>query len=149
MTKKEFLDKLRIALNGKVHYSVIQENIEYYETYISMQVRKGRMEEEVLAELGDPRLLAKTIIEAQKHGGRDMPEEGNFAEEEQEGFFSGMRRKIASLPGWVLLILIVLVPILCTTVLSVAFSAIFSILGPILIPLLLLLLAIRLIQKMR
>ena len=62
MTKQEFLEKLRLALNGKVAGNVVTENLQYYEDYINTEIRKGRSEEEVLASLGDPRLIARTII---------------------------------------------------------------------------------------
>lgn len=66
MGKQEFLEKLRTALNGRVSAEIVTENIRYYEDYINIEIRKGRSEEEVLAQLGDPRLLARTIV--QTHG---------------------------------------------------------------------------------
>ena len=62
MTKQEFLEKLRLALTGNVPGSVVSENLQYYEDYINTEIRKGKSEEEVLAALGDPRLIARTII---------------------------------------------------------------------------------------
>lgn len=62
MTKQDFIEKLRFALNGKVSANVVSENIQYYEDYINTEIRKGKSEEEVLAALGDPRLIARTII---------------------------------------------------------------------------------------
>ena len=63
MEKQEFLDKLRLALNGRVETGTVSDTIAYYEEYINTEVRKGRSEEEVMASLGDPRLIARTIIE--------------------------------------------------------------------------------------
>lgn len=74
MTKKEFLEQLEDALAGEVSNSVVYDNKQYYSQYINAELWKGRTEEEVLEELGNPRLLAKTIIDMQ--GG---------------GFFSGPR----------------------------------------------------------
>lgn len=74
MTKKEFLEQLEDALAGEVSNSVVYDNKQYYSKYIDAELWKGRAEEEVLEELGSPRLLAKTIIDM--HGG---------------GFFSGPR----------------------------------------------------------
>ena len=64
MTKHEFLDKMRHALANDLSGPVIQENISYYDGYISDEVRKGRSEEAVTEELGDPWAIAKTIIES-------------------------------------------------------------------------------------
>lgn len=69
MEKQEFLEMLRLALNGRVSAEIVADNVRYYEDYINIEVRKGRSEEEILAQLGDPRLLARTIV--QTHGGAD------------------------------------------------------------------------------
>ena len=61
MTRDKFLQELRIALQGRVPQKEANEQLRYYENYIIEESRKGRTEAEVLAELGDPRLIAKTI----------------------------------------------------------------------------------------
>ena len=48
MRKDEFLQTLRRALNGNVPPRVVEENVRYYDGYISDEVRKGRSEEEVI-----------------------------------------------------------------------------------------------------
>ncbi|MDF2802146.1 MAG: hypothetical protein K0S61_2049 [Anaerocolumna sp.] len=62
MTKEEFLSGLRTALTGEIPDNEVNTNIRFYEDYIK---DKCRVEEEldVLSQLGDPRLIAKTIIE--------------------------------------------------------------------------------------
>ncbi len=67
MDRYEFIDALRTALNGKVPATTVEDNVQYYEEYIAVQLRQGKNEEEVLLSLGDSRLLAKTIIEANKY----------------------------------------------------------------------------------
>lgn len=64
MNKGEFIEKLGEALAGEVVQSVIQENIRYYDNYISGEVRNGSREEDVIAAIGDPRLIARTIIDS-------------------------------------------------------------------------------------
>ena len=61
MRKDEFLQMLRRDLNGDVPPAVVEENIRYYDSYITGEVSKGRSEEDVIAEIGDPRLIAKNI----------------------------------------------------------------------------------------
>lgn len=63
MNKKEFLDGLRQSLEGEVSSSVIDQNISYYHDYISSTEDE---EERIIEKLGDPRLLAKTIIESER-----------------------------------------------------------------------------------
>lgn len=65
MTKQEFLDGLRRTLHGKIPPGQVVENLQFYEDYINTEIRKGASEAEVLAGLGDPRLLARTIVETQ------------------------------------------------------------------------------------
>lgn len=66
MDRNEFISILRTALTGKVPATTVEDNVRYYEEYIEIQLRQGKSEKEILEALGDPRLLAKTIIEANK-----------------------------------------------------------------------------------
>ncbi len=59
------------ALIGSVSSEELNENMRYYEEYIHSQVRSGKTEQEVLNELGDPRLIAKTIIDTSAFRGGD------------------------------------------------------------------------------
>ncbi len=63
MTKREFLDELWSALLGGVSESEAREKIEYYENYFKSEEQKGRSSDDIIAELGDPKLIAKTIID--------------------------------------------------------------------------------------
>ncbi len=61
MSREEFLKGLQDALSGQVSPVVVQENLKYYDEYIRGECGKGRREAEVMEELGDPRLIARTI----------------------------------------------------------------------------------------
>ena len=63
MSTREFLIQLESSLRGEVSEAVIQENLNYYGGYIREQIAAGRDEREVLEMLGDPRLIARTIID--------------------------------------------------------------------------------------
>ena len=63
MRKAEFLKELEEALSGEVPAAVMRENLNYYSQYISAECLKGRSEEEVIREIGSPRLIAKTLID--------------------------------------------------------------------------------------
>ncbi|MBD5489728.1 MAG: DUF1700 domain-containing protein [Lachnospiraceae bacterium] len=69
MEKTEFIERLQRALAAGISSSQVAENVRYYQDYIDSEIRKGRSEKEVMDSLGDPRLLAKSIIEANKHAG--------------------------------------------------------------------------------
>lgn len=63
MSKYEFLNILQVTLDGEVSQDVIDENLLYYNNYIDDEIRKGKKEIDILQLLGEPRLIAKTIIE--------------------------------------------------------------------------------------
>lgn len=91
MDKRDFTDVLRQSLNGEVSADVIEQNVRYYDQYISSQ--SVEEEAKVIEMLGDPRLIAKTIIETEKakHKGKNYNEDrnsytGNYANEEEEKF---------------------------------------------------------------
>lgn len=68
MTKQEFLDILGKILRRELSDTEVADNLGYYDQYIAQEVQRGKTEAEVLAQLGDPRLIAKTIlqVDAQK-----------------------------------------------------------------------------------
>lgn len=69
MTKEQFLHDLTVQLKLMVSDQLIFDQLAYYDNYISGEVQKGRSESEVVAELGSPRLLAKTIIDSAEAAG--------------------------------------------------------------------------------
>ena len=60
MSREEFLTELRKALQGRVSQQAVNDNLLYYEEYILTESHKGKTEAEVIAELGNPRLLANS-----------------------------------------------------------------------------------------
>lgn len=79
MSRREFLEVLRGQLSGQMAQGRAAAHVRYYEDYIQSQVRSGRSEEDVLAELGDPRLIAKTLIDTDDSG--DVYDESGYSEE--------------------------------------------------------------------
>ena len=65
MNKTEYVDSISRALSGRVDPQVQRETVQYYREYIDSQIVKGNPEETVLATLGDPHLLAKSVIASQ------------------------------------------------------------------------------------
>ena len=55
---------LKSELEGRVPYSVIHENLRYYDSYIMEEAAKGQTEDEVIESLGGPRIIARTIVDA-------------------------------------------------------------------------------------
>ena len=64
MSKNTFINGLKEALKeGNISDSEIKDTINYYESYFDEKEAKGANVEEILDELGEPRLIAKTIID--------------------------------------------------------------------------------------
>lgn len=140
MKKEEFLEGLRFALGGRVSESLISENVNYYNEYIDSQVRTGRGEEEIIGQLGDPRLLARSIAEANKHAGESL----EYGETEEHAHQSGetARSRSYGMPGWLFGIIMVLVIL---GVLGIVITML-SWMIPILIPLMLIGFVIRMVR---
>lgn len=98
MNKREFLRQLEDALAFELPEGMVRKNYEYYSAYIDGEQRKGRRLEDVMDELGDPALIARSIIDAAKSGedgipytadDRDFRAEAVRAEEAREGSIDG------------------------------------------------------------
>ena len=70
MNRTEFLETLRSQLEGQMHEGKVAAHVRYYEDYIQSQVRGGRSEQDVLTELGDPRLIARTLLDTDMDNGQ-------------------------------------------------------------------------------
>ena len=112
MTKYEFLKELREALEGQVPMSEIEDSISYYRDYFSRQEADGRREQEILEELGSPRLIAKSIIETK--GGEQIYYEDTYEEQvnEEEGspkvfVFDSFLTKIGCLAAVIIVIILI------------------------------------------
>ncbi len=65
MDKKQFINELVDALAGEVPSQVISENVNYYRNYfVEESAKSHRSEKEIIEELGSPRLIARSIIDA-------------------------------------------------------------------------------------
>lgn len=69
MNKEEFLRVLREKLTGEMDEQQILSHIRYYDQYISDKAVNGKSEEAVIEMLGDPRLIARTLIETKEASG--------------------------------------------------------------------------------
>lgn len=151
MNKKEFIDRLRAALTGRIASDAVQEHVLYYEEYINTQIRMGRGENEVLSALGNPRLIAKTIIETSGQGDTAYADSSDY----QNGDYRGTRChsvyqdsqyqspvKRTRIPGWLWVIIILLIVLL---LFSLVFSVL-SFLAPVLLPVLVVVFLVKLFR---
>lgn len=137
MTRFEFTKILRKTLSGRVSHEIVNENVAYYETYIDTEIKKGRSEREILQELGDPRLLAKTIIDTTDERETVLEDD---AKTSSRGFFSG---RLVRLPVWLFMLVAVLAVILIFHVVGFVLSLVL----PIAVPVSLVVLAVRYFRR--
>lgn len=82
MDKKKFLEILKDQLEGQMPEGMIAGHIQYYRDYIDDALKHGKSEDTVLSELGDPRLIAKTLVgtaaEPERFSSGDESSENNY-----------------------------------------------------------------------
>lgn len=149
MNKYEFITSLQRHLTGKVSTEKLQELTDYYNDYIDTQMRKGKTEEEVLGELGDPRLLAKTIVETEGNGGagagfQTVYEEGGEERDWQDGGSFRIRRMAFRI---ILLLVLFLVLYVVFGIIGLALNIFLRFVLPVLIPVLVICFIIRLFRR--
>ena len=81
MTKEGFLAGLRKSLEDTLEPREIENHISYYRNYIENEVRNGRSEADVIAELGDPWVIAKSIKDMTEAGIEYQSDAGSENEE--------------------------------------------------------------------
>ena len=140
MSKAEFLDGLRRALSATGSSSLIEENLAYYNNYIDAEISKGRSEAEVLEELGDPRLIARSIMDA---GGytdvvtEEEPRRRSSYNESYRDNQNGNSFHMFRISGWqatLALIVLALVVIGIFYIIGKIIGGIFTLIGPLLGP---------------
>lgn len=153
MTKYEFLEKMRHALANDLSGPVVQENVNYYDSYISDEVRSGRSEAAVIEELGDPWAIARTIIESSGNAENteNVREEytygsGRQVYEQRQG---DRQVHVFNLGAWWKRLLLILGIVGVIMVVVAVIGGIFSLLAPILVPLLIIVFVFRIIDRNR
>lgn len=130
MNKQEFVDWLKVSLSGKIPPASVEDNARYYEDYINTRIRLGEPEEDVLKELGDPRLIARSIVAAEREKTGDGEQTYGGRGEETDGR-DGFRRifRIASLPSWVLPVLAGVILVIVLALLGLLFRLVLHMLA--------------------
>ena len=148
MSKQEFLHRLRETLTGEVPGNVVEENIRFYDEYISTEVRNGATEEGVTASIGDPRLIAKTIIDANENA-KDTSYSGESQTVYEENMDTGRKIHYMDLSKWYWKLLAAVAFVLFFFVIASILTGIFSLLIPLMGPFLLVLLILWIIRGIR
>lgn len=142
MRRTEFLQELQEALEGEVSPRVIEENINYYSNYIAQEAAGGRGENEIIEELGGPRIIAKTIVDSSDAAGESGGSSGTRYSENGVGSENGRsgstgNPRYIDLSKWywkfLLIAVLILVLVVVFTVVGGIFSLFFRFAGPIIL----------------
>jgi uncharacterized membrane protein len=142
--KQEFLDILKTSLSGNIPEENIKKHIDYYSDYIDNEVRMGMTQEQVIENLDDPRLIAKTIIntEGNSYNGYDY---GNNKEKPNDNTRSKKKRFTSGLGRIVGIVFIIVFLLL----LFMLLGGVFLLLIKFALPLIIIVLVIILIRRLR
>lgn len=148
MTKREFLDKMREALSNDLAEPAVRENIEYYDVYMTDEIERGRSEEELVEEMGDPWMIARTIIDISEPEDMKL----NYVYEEEGQSYNGRQDSYAGQTGFFVrggwkLVVALLGFIGVLLALAAVVGGIISLVAPILVPVLIIMFVIRLFGR--
>ena len=130
MTKIRILDAPKIALNRECCFKSLDDNIRFYDRYFYTEETKRKSFMEILSELGDPRILARTLIDAADRAGDAYAHEANetqfrgasgtgpqdsFNEETFTRRGAGTVHKVR-MPGWLIAILVLMAVVVVISV---------------------------------
>lgn len=154
MTQIEFLQQLRQALENDLQGSVVQENVDYYRQYVGDEINKGKGEAEVLEMLGDPWILARTVIDAQDGSDQSTAHQsadshGTHKPDKSVQKEKQCRTSIFGLDIWWKKLLFILSIILVIVIIFSIVTGIISLLARFLVPALIIIVVARLLGSRR
>ncbi|MCI8853062.1 MAG: hypothetical protein HFI31_05530 [Lachnospiraceae bacterium] len=159
MDRNEFISILRGTLQGEIPDSAVEEHVEYYYHYISEEIGKGKSEAQVMELLGDPRLIARTIIDTAGTDGYGKTsrtytesaqtyQKGFHAQENEEGGVD-VRFGRLKLNTWYGKLVVIAVIVLVMVLIFTIVGGILSLVLPILIPVLVIVFVVRMLTDRR
>ena len=83
MNKAQFLQALQGRLAETLPREKVEENVQFYDSYIMGEMKKGKTEAQVIEELGDPLLIAKTIMDTSEEEIQQTVYESTFDDTEK------------------------------------------------------------------
>lgn len=120
MKQYEFLSQLKSALENELNEQDVKENLDFYRSYIQGEIQKGIPEEEVIAQLGDPWAIAKTVILTEKIEDQESTSESEVQSNEQKPYGDGLKE----IPKWKMILIIIAIIVVVLLVGSMAFGVI-------------------------
>lgn len=152
MDRQKFIQKLKEALENDLSGSVVQDNLNYYNQYIADEMKKGRTEQEVVDELGDPWMIARTIVDSQEIQSASGTT-GDYGRQEQAydrpDAYRDERIHVFGLDTWWKKLLVIVSVIAVVCIIFSIITGIISLVAPIAIPVLLIIIVVQIVKKRR
>ena len=148
MNRHEFLKQLEHALEAEMNPAKVRGHVDYYRSYIAEEVKNGKSEKEVMDLLGDPRVIARSIIDSPLNETEDQYTYADYEEAEQEAPFGTPEIKIKKITGWKIAAVCVGIVLILVLVISLL-TGLISMLAPVLVPLLVIWIVLRIVENHR
>ena len=148
MNRHEFLKQLEHALEAEMNPVKVREHVDYYRSYIAEEVKNGKSEKEVMDLLGDPWVIARSIIDSPLNETEDQYTYADYEEAEQEAPFGTPEIKIKKITGWKIAAVCVGIVLILVLVISLL-TGLISMLAPVLVPLLVIWIVLRIVENHR
>ena len=150
MTRYEFINGLKAALENELNSNKVLENVNYYNDYIDSEIRNGRNETDVIADLGDPWAIAKTIIDSEGTGSANY-EEYSYVSPEQNSYnrssSNGPKVHVFGLDRWWKKLLLILGVIGVIMIVFSIVTGLITLVAPILVPVIIISCVLKLLKR--
>lgn len=152
MDRQKFIQKLKEALENDLSGRIVQDNLNYYNQYITDEMKKGRTEQEVVDELGDPWMIARTIIDSQEIQSAGASA-GDYNRQEQSydrpDSYRDEKIHVFGLDTWWKKLLLIVAVIAVVCIVFSIITGIISLVAPIAVPVLLIVIVVQIVKKRR
>lgn len=148
MNRHEFLKQLEHALEAEMNPAKVRGHVDYYRSYIAEEVKNGKSEKEVMDLLGDPWVIARSIIDSPLNETEDQYTYADYEEAEQEAPFGTPEIKIKKITGWKIAAVCVGIVLILVLVISLL-TGVISMLAPVLVPLFVIWIVLRIVENHR
>lgn len=144
MDRENFLKELERNLSG-LNKNEKENIISFYVNYFNEQMAQGRTEQDILDELGDPRLLAKSIRENNKKSGN------SFSKAEYDGFNNygrGTYKNVTvNLNSWYTKLIAIVIGILVILLIGALITGILAVFLKVVIPVVIILIIVSVLEN--
>ena len=150
MTRYEFINGLKAALENELNTNKVLENVNYYNDYIDSEIKNGRSESDVIAELGDPWAIAKTIIDSEDTGSANY-EEYSYISPDQNSYerssSNGSKVHVFGLDRWWKKLLLILGIIGVIMIVFSIITGLISLIAPFIVPIIIISFVLKLLKR--